>query len=429
MSSEETPLNPLVATSAEHLFNAGRLGLHAHTAKFESPEQWLLDHVVGTGGDPIGYLYGGLTVSIGIRALLQRLGVDIRRLRRILDLGCGTARVIRWFGDLTPESELYGTDVNEQAVQWCADNVNFVRFVRNTALPPLPFPENTFDVIFAISVFTHLNEEYQIAWLSELQRVSKPGALILASIHGEDKAAGSIWADEYLQFLHQGFFFKAAREKTTVQNLPDYYQVAFHSKSYIERTWSQFFDIRAYVKHGPWYAQELAVLDKAKTHNCSSYPVFDFPIAAFDSPAAAAVVDEFYLEVSGWAFYPRRDSPRLWIWLDGIFVGSCSADIPRADVGAVFYSHQTAQSPGFYKRLSIKDLTKGEHLLWISVEDDWFPLCTTYFIVRFDPWARRYNRCAAWMRNLFLALQHGTAHLRTKLRLRTRLRRVFRSRR
>src|SRR5262249_3537144 len=151
---------------------------------------------------------------------------------------------------------------------------------------------------------------------------------------------------------------------------------------------------------GPWYSQELAVLEKASIVKRNSYPVLDFPIAAFDSPAAAAVIDEFHLDVLGWAFYPRREPPRLWIWIDGVFVASCSADMPRPDVGAVFYSHQTAQSPGFYTRVPVTHLTKGEHLLWISVEDDWFPLCTTYFIVRFDPWVRRYNHAAAWLRNL-----------------------------
>ena len=236
---------------------------------------------------------------------------------------------------------------------------------------------------------------------------------------GLDRCGGGA----YLQFLKEGFFFKTARETATVRNLPDYYQVAFHSRRYIEHTWSQFFDIRAYVKHGPLYSQELAVLVKGPATNWNSYPVLDFPIAAFDSPRPASVIDEFYLEISGWAFYPRREAPKLWIWLDGALLGTSSADIPRGDVGAVFYSHETAQAPGFYKSVPIRHLNKGEHLLWLSLENSWFPLCATYFVVRFNPWVRAYTRSVASYRKVMEEIKLGMVWLRMKVRVRTRLKR------
>jgi len=49
----------------------------------------------------------------------------------------------------------------------------------------LPFEDGFFDLIFSVSIFTHLPEKMQIAWLEELRRASKPGALVLSSVHGE----------------------------------------------------------------------------------------------------------------------------------------------------------------------------------------------------------------------------------------------------
>ena len=53
-------------------------------------------------------------------------------------------------------------------------------FEANNALPPLLFPDCAFDLVFAISVFTHLDEQYQLAWLAELRRVAQPGAILFS---------------------------------------------------------------------------------------------------------------------------------------------------------------------------------------------------------------------------------------------------------
>jgi SAM-dependent methyltransferase len=385
--------------------------------------------VVGAGGDPTGYLYGGLTVSLGIRAVLQYLDTDISSFRQILDLGCGTARVLRWFADCSPSTELYGTDIHSESIEWCVQNIPFARFLKTDALPPLPFPDQSFDLIFAISVFTHLNEELQLAWLDELRRIAKPGALILISVHGEDRAAGGLWAGEYLEFLNRGFFYKAARQLSTVQGLPGFYQVAFHSREYIERTWSPFLDLRAYLKHGPLYSQELMVCEKAGKAGPSraSLPIVDLPIAALDSPVTGSIQDEFHLDVSGWAFYPRRDEcPRVTVWIDGKPVATCLADQPRPDVGGVFFAHENAQSPGFVQRISINHLNRGEHLLYLSLENDWFPLCAVYFVVRFNPWVRLYQRSMRLLGRMAHAVKQYLARIRVAVRIRTRLKRLLR---
>src|SRR5215475_1045525 len=128
-------------------------------------DKTLLQQVVGKNGDEKGFLYGGFTVSVGIRAALRTIGKRINDFDNILDFGCGTGRVLRWFQDVTPRSQLHGCDINSEAIQWCVDNIPFAKFVNSDPVPPLPFPDHAFDLIYGISVLTHLDENFQQIWL------------------------------------------------------------------------------------------------------------------------------------------------------------------------------------------------------------------------------------------------------------------------
>ena len=55
----------------------------------------------------------------------------------------------------------------------------------NPWLPPLPFADGAFDLVIVISVFTHLPRDSQDAWLAELERVTGPGTVVIATVHGD----------------------------------------------------------------------------------------------------------------------------------------------------------------------------------------------------------------------------------------------------
>jgi ankyrin repeat protein/SAM-dependent methyltransferase len=220
----------------------------------------LLQQVVGKGGDDDGYLYGGVTVAAGLRAALNAIGKDIRQFENILDFGCGSARVLRWFRDLIPAASLSGCDINAEAIQWCSENVSFARFANNGPLPPLPYPSGSFDLVYGVSVFTHLDEEYQSMWLAELQRITKPGGVILMTVHGEEEAARVLPPEELAAFQDSGFLYKKASEATSVNKMPEFYQVAFHSQRYVESAWARFFRIVGYFKHGCMYLQDVVAM-------------------------------------------------------------------------------------------------------------------------------------------------------------------------
>lgn len=106
---------------------------------------------------------------------------------RILEWGCGPARIIRHLPKLLDSScEIFGSDYNHQTIEWCQKNIPQVHFSKNNLQPPLEYQSNFFDTIYATSVFTHLSEEMHYAWFVELKRLCKPNGIIFLTTHGNN---------------------------------------------------------------------------------------------------------------------------------------------------------------------------------------------------------------------------------------------------
>ena len=140
------------------------------------PPRRLMVRVAGTA-DADWFLRSGRAAYDSIAA-----HVPIDELRAVLDFGCGCGRVTRYFAGF--DGVVCGSDVNTKAVDWCRENLSFASFMRNGLAPPLDLDDETFDLAYALSVFTHLTEDLQRAWRDELHRVLRPGGLLLLSTHG-----------------------------------------------------------------------------------------------------------------------------------------------------------------------------------------------------------------------------------------------------
>jgi len=140
------------------------------------PPRRLMVRVAGTA-DPEWFLRSGRAAYEAIAAHVTLAEVDA-----VLDFGCGCGRVTRYWEGF--HGAVAGTDVSRPAVAWCRRNLPFARFETNALEPPLAFADESFDLVYALSVFTHLTEPLQLAWRDELRRVLRPGGLLLVTTHG-----------------------------------------------------------------------------------------------------------------------------------------------------------------------------------------------------------------------------------------------------
>src|SRR5262249_55761974 len=106
---------------------------------------------------------------------------DIGQCDKVLDFGCGWGRIIRFFlKDLHP-SRLYGADPLGEMIDLCKKTNRWCNFRLISTSPPSPFPDDTFDLIYSYSVFSHLSEEMHVRWLEDLSRILRPGGLLVAT--------------------------------------------------------------------------------------------------------------------------------------------------------------------------------------------------------------------------------------------------------
>lgn len=214
------------------------------------PPRRLMVRVAGTA-DAEWFLRSG---RAAYDAIAER--VPLEQLQSVLDFGCGCGRVTRYWSGFA--GAVCGSDVNAQAIAWCRGNLGFARFERNALEPPLAFEAASFDLVYALSVFTHLTAELQLAWRDELERVLRPGGLLLLTTHGRSYVP-RLGADERERFERGELVVRWGDVPGT--NLCS----AYHPEPYLRDTFAQGFTVLELVPEGARGnpTQDLVLLRKA----------------------------------------------------------------------------------------------------------------------------------------------------------------------
>jgi SAM-dependent methyltransferase len=232
---------------------------YAERAEFARlPPASLRYRVHGTP-DVEGFLNVGKKWSRIIEATLEKIGKDFDSFQNVLDFGCGCGRTLIWFANRSRSPRLYGTDIDTEAISWCRANLDSARFSVNDPLPPLEYPSETFDLVYAISVFTHLDEGYQFSWLNELKRVTRPEGIVLLTVHGRH-AWEDLPREDVVDIESKGFKFIASNTMKGI--FPEWYQNAYHSEEYVLDRYSKYFDVLAYIPKGMSDLQDVVILQK-----------------------------------------------------------------------------------------------------------------------------------------------------------------------
>ena len=186
-------------------------------------------------------LTGELTVQ-SIELTLEKINRKINDFSMVLDFGCGCGRVIRHLKSFENVKK-YGSDCNEDLISWCTTNLTYCNFDINASKPPLEYETDSFDFIYAISVFTHMPENLQLLWIKELSRVLKPDGLILITTHGK-RYQNRLTKEE--QKIFKGRKIVVKRKNFSGSNLCS----AFHPEGYVRDYLLKDFTILCFVPEG-----------------------------------------------------------------------------------------------------------------------------------------------------------------------------------
>lgn len=130
------------------------------------------------------YLSAGKGEKINFCKTAEAFGLRLKPGDRILDFGCSSGRMLRWFEKEAQSGiECWGADIDAPAIEWAQTNLcNKLNFFVNSTSPYLPFEDNYFDFIYGNSIFTHLAEP-ALFWFLEIRRILKQGGVCLFSFN------------------------------------------------------------------------------------------------------------------------------------------------------------------------------------------------------------------------------------------------------
>lgn len=106
------------------------------------------------------------------RTVLDLAAAEVSSPTAILDVGCGTGRLLRAADERFPEARLEGIDAAQGMIEQARASGGRANFQLATA-ESIPFPDAQFDLVFSTMTFHHWADQQK--GIAEIARVLKPG--------------------------------------------------------------------------------------------------------------------------------------------------------------------------------------------------------------------------------------------------------------
>ena len=129
------------------------------------------------------YISGTCTyLPIAVTALQRKVRLDQNI--RVLDFGCGVGRQLLHFTRFYPAPCYHACDVDGSAIDFITKNYPRVMAYTSPFQPQLKYADGYFDMVYSVSIFSHLCLEDHKPWLLELGRITKPGGFCFLTTEG-----------------------------------------------------------------------------------------------------------------------------------------------------------------------------------------------------------------------------------------------------
>lgn len=133
-------------------------------------------------GNGVHYFKVGLSA---VRCIDEALGqAKLTEVRTILDLPCGSGRVLRFLAARFPHAEVTACEIQRGPVQFCVSTFGALPAYSSINLDEVELGKK-FDLIWCGSLATHLNERDLVRLFHLFARHLVPGGLVIFTTHGD----------------------------------------------------------------------------------------------------------------------------------------------------------------------------------------------------------------------------------------------------
>ncbi len=161
------------------------------------------------------FFIGAMTVN-NLKGILNKNSISPQR---ILDFGSGYGRVSRFFPKIFPDAEVSVSEVKKQALDFQQKSFNF-KTIHHTQ-DAGTFPEEKFDFILALSVFTHLPQTSFEAWMTKLVESLNPNGAMVFTFFSDDQFRGGTTGKDFA-YVQQSEDTLLSFMSDSIRNTSDY---------------------------------------------------------------------------------------------------------------------------------------------------------------------------------------------------------------
>ncbi|MBI5694201.1 MAG: class I SAM-dependent methyltransferase [Nitrospirae bacterium] len=174
-------------------------------------------------------------------------GYDGGREISVLEFASGYGCVTRHLKDVMPFAKTTACDIHEQAVKFIRERLDGDAVLSASRPEDLRLGQ-TYDVVFALSFFSHMPKTTSSRWMSQLASHVKPGGHLIFTTHGFK----SLKNFPDCVFDEEGFFFRPSSEQKDL-DVSEYGQTCVMPQYVFSRAFEIQGLASAYFREGYWW--------------------------------------------------------------------------------------------------------------------------------------------------------------------------------
>ncbi len=215
------------------------------------------------------YFYDGRRSAEMLRALLHgELGFPADRRASMLEFASGYGCVTRHLPHTLPEFDVTSCDIHPQAIDFLRQELSATA-LQSRSVPEEFQADRKFDVVFALSFFSHMPERTWGRWLRVLYDQLEAGGFLIFTTHGEV----SLQYFPVKQIPASGFLFAAMSEQGDLDTSE--YGSSLVTRDYVTKTVRRRLGVTVQLyREAYWWAhQDLYVIAKRQPDVRANWPM------------------------------------------------------------------------------------------------------------------------------------------------------------